>query len=69
MLLNQIGKYITRDIAVHAENVLPAVDDFNKAEFLALLESRKPEMTTAQLSRIKKVIKQLSIKYNFSTDS
>lgn len=59
LLIKEISQCIPRDVPLHAESILPAVDDSNKEEFLALLESRKPEMTPAQLARLKKVIKQL----------
>jgi hypothetical protein len=44
---------------MHAESILPAIDAENKQEFLSLLEARKPEMTAAQLSRLKKATKNL----------
>jgi len=42
-----------------AENSLPAIDDENKVMFLRIVEDRKKEMTTSQLARLKKAMKNL----------
>jgi hypothetical protein len=59
LLAAQLKKCLPRDVPMHAESILPAVDAENKEEFLSILESRKPEMTVSQLARLKKVIKNL----------
>ena len=59
ILTAQLQKCIPRDIPTHAQSILPAIDIQNKEEFLSILEARKPEMTPAQLARIKKVTKNL----------
>jgi hypothetical protein len=57
----QLKKCLPRDVPMHAESILPAVNEGNKAEFLKIVESRKTEMTTAQLSRLKKATKTLAV--------
>ena len=58
-LIEQISICIPRDIPTHSESILCVVDRDNKNELVALLESRKLELTPAQLVRYKKVLKQL----------
>ena len=58
-LLKQIQGSIPRDVPTHSESILCAVDRENKVELLAVMESRQSEMTSAQLTRYKKVLKQL----------
>jgi hypothetical protein len=59
MLTQQLEKCLPRDVPMHAESILPAIDEMNKGEFLKLLEKRKPEMSPSQLTRLKKVIKKI----------
>ena len=59
LLLSQLKKCIPRDVAMHFENSLPAIDDENKVMFLRLAEDRKKELTTSQLARLKKAMKNL----------
>jgi hypothetical protein len=59
ILLSQLKKCIPRDVAMHFENSLPAIDDDNKAMFLRIVEDRKKELTTSQLARLKKAMKNL----------
>jgi hypothetical protein len=59
ILLNQLKTCIPRDVAMHAENILVAVDKANPIEFLSVLENRKSELTPSQLARLKKVIKKV----------
>ena len=58
-LLAQIRICIPRDVPTHAESALPAVDKQNKVDFLSVLESRRSELTPAQLTRYKKVLKRV----------
>jgi hypothetical protein len=60
ILLSQLKKCIPRDVATHFENSLPAIDDENRAVFLRIVENRKKELTTSQLDRLKKAMKNLS---------
>jgi hypothetical protein len=50
---------IPRDVPTHAGNMLVAIDESIKVEFLSILEARHTEMTSSQLSRLKKVIKAI----------
>jgi hypothetical protein len=59
MLMAQLKGCLPRDVPMHTESILPAIDSENKQEFLNIIEDRKPEMTTSQLARLKKVIKNL----------
>ncbi len=59
LLTAQLKKCLPHDVPMHAESILPAIDAENKQEVLSILEARKPEMTAAQLSRLKKVTKNL----------
>ena len=59
ILLSQLKKCIPRDVAMHFENSLPAIDDENKAMFLRIVEDRKKELTNSQLARLKKAMKNL----------
>jgi hypothetical protein len=61
ILLSQLQKCIPRDVPMHAESILVAVDKTDSASFLAVLEKRKPELTTSQLARLNKVIKKVQI--------
>jgi hypothetical protein len=61
-LLNQIQFCIPRDVPTHAESILCAVNQKNKGKLLTLLEARRGELTPAQLTRFKKVLKQLNNK-------
>jgi hypothetical protein len=61
ILLTQLHTCIPRDVPMHAENMLVAVDKANTATFLTVLEKRKPELTGSQLSRLNKVIKKVQI--------
>jgi hypothetical protein len=60
ILLSQLKKCIPRDVAMHFENSLPAIDNENKAMFLRIVEDRKKELTTSQLARLKKAMKNIS---------
>jgi hypothetical protein len=59
LLTAQLKKCIPRDLPMHAESILPAIDADNKAEFLSILDARKPEMTPSQLAGLRKVTKNL----------
>ncbi len=59
ILLSQLKNCVARDVAMHFENSLPAIDDENKVLFLRIVEDRKKEMTASQLTRLKKAEKNL----------
>jgi hypothetical protein len=50
---------IARDVPTHAESMLPAVNQENLIGFKAVIFLRQPELSPAQLSRMKKVLKKL----------
>ena len=58
-LLDQIRVCIPRDVPTHAESILVAVDGKNKGELLNVMEARRAELTPAQLSRFRKVLRSL----------
>jgi len=58
-LLNQIRACLPRDVPTHTESILCAVDHKNKGELLSILEARRVELTPAQLTRFKRVLKQI----------
>jgi hypothetical protein len=59
LLMKYLEACLPRDVPIHAESILPAVDVRRRDEYLAILESRKPEMTASQLVRLKKVTRKL----------
>jgi hypothetical protein len=59
ILLSQLRGCIPRDVAMHFENSLPAIDDENKVIFLKIVEDRKKEMTASQLARLNKAMRNL----------
>jgi hypothetical protein len=59
-LISQLKKCLPRDVPIHAESILPAIDSENKQAFLNILESRKIEMNSSQITRLKKVTKNLT---------
>jgi len=58
-LLGVLKTCIPRDVPTHAESMLPAVNHDNLEQFKAVLLLRQPELSPAQLSRMKKVFKQI----------
>ena len=58
-LLAQLQTCLPRDVPLHAESISRLVGKSNRKEFVAVLESRQSAMTSAQLSRLKKVLKKI----------
>src|SRR5512135_3293474 len=58
-LLTQLQTCLPRDVPLHAESISRLVGKSNRKEFIAVLESRQSAMTSAQLSRLKKVLKKI----------
>ena len=56
-LLKQIRTCTPRDLPTHTTSILCALDQNNKAEVLSILETRREELTPAQVTRFKKVWK------------
>jgi len=61
-LIQQLTNSNSRDLILHAESILPAINSENKKEFLAVLDSRKSELKPSQLTRFKKLIRTLEAK-------
>jgi hypothetical protein len=59
ILFAQLRNCIARDVPLHAESMVVAIDDSNRQEFLAVLASRQKELTTAQAARLGKVMKRI----------
>jgi hypothetical protein len=56
-LLDHLSNCRSKEVPQHSEKTLVAVNGQNKAEFIAVLEKRLPDMTPSQVTRVKKVIK------------
>jgi hypothetical protein len=59
LLMKYLRECLPRDLPAHAESILPAVDARREEEYLAVLESRKPDLTASQLLRLQKVTRRL----------
>ena len=59
ILIAQLQKCIPRDVSTHAESMLCTVNAGNQPEFLAVLAARQPEMSPAQVARLKKVFRKV----------
>lgn len=59
ILLKQLRTCLPRDVATHAESILPAIDKETHARFLAVLALRQPDLSAAQQARLRKVRRQL----------
>ncbi len=57
-LLQHLQTCRPKDIAQHAENILPAVNAANREAFIALLEKRMTDLPPAQVTRIRRCIRQ-----------
>ena len=58
-LIDQLKKSIPRDLLLHTESILPAVNSENKKELLAVLDSRKSEFKPSQTARFRKLLRKL----------
>lgn len=59
-LLKHLSGCRPKEVPQHSEKTLPAVNAANKAEFIKVLEKRMEDLSGSGLSRVKKVIKQVS---------
>jgi hypothetical protein len=57
ILMKHLKTCLPRDVPTHAESIRVAVDRRHQEEFLAILESRRKEMTPAQVARLRKITK------------
>jgi len=62
VLIDNLKKTISRDLLLHTESILPAVNSENKKEVLAVLDSRKSELKPSQSARFKKLLRTLEVK-------
>jgi hypothetical protein len=58
-LLQHLRTCRPKDVPQHAEKIAVAVDAANRAEFVAVLQERMPDLTSSEAARIRKVIKAL----------
>ncbi len=58
-LLNHLRTCRPKDVPQHSEKTVVAVNAGNKSEFIAVLEKRMEDLQGAQLTRVKKVIKEV----------
>ena len=61
ILMGHLQTCNSRDFPLHAESVRVAVDKSNQAEYLAVVQARQSELTSSQLARLKKVLKDLQV--------
>jgi hypothetical protein len=59
-LLKHLSGCRPKEVPQHSEKVIPAINASNKAEFIKVLEKRMEDLSGPGLSRVKKVIKQIS---------
>ena len=59
VLLRQLKTCLPRDVPTHTQSILPAVDESNRGKLLAVLSSRLPDLSPAQTTRLRKVLRQI----------
>jgi hypothetical protein len=59
ILIAQLQKCIPRDVPIHAESISIAVDSIHLLPFLNILDKRKLELSSSQLTRLNRVLKKL----------
>jgi len=50
---------LPRDVPMHAESILTAIDAADRKPFLAILAERQPELSAAQAARLRKTLRKL----------
>jgi hypothetical protein len=58
-LLRRLETCLPRDVPTHALSSLPAIDNASRDRFLAVLDRRRPELSSSQAARLRKVIREL----------
>lgn len=58
-LLQHLKTCRDKDVPQHAEHVFVAVNSGNKAAFIEVLQRRVPDLSEAQLKRVKRILNQL----------
>jgi hypothetical protein len=56
-LIDQLATCYFKEVSEHAERILPAVNESNKAEFIKSLEKRSDELSGSDFTRLKKIIR------------
>lgn len=56
-LLKHLSTCRPRDIPQYAERILPAIDEFNKDEFVAVLKKRQKNLDSAASTRLGRIIR------------
>ena len=59
ILLQILRASIPRDVPMHAESILPALDDANRQQFLDVLASRQGELSPSQLAKVDRIVKKV----------
>ena len=59
VLMELLETCIPRDVPTHAENMLPCINEENKQVILDLIKDRGPELSKAQMTRMKRVIRKI----------
>ncbi len=60
-LLKQLKKCLPRDIPIHTESIVKAVDDNNRQELVTVLRARWDEMKPSQHKRLRKLLKEVDL--------
>ncbi|HZU86998.1 MAG TPA: hypothetical protein VFF78_05915 [Anaerolineaceae bacterium] len=61
-LLHHLQTCRPKEVAQHAESVLPAVNAANKEDYIRVLEKRMSDLSPSQITRLKRCIKTASAK-------
>lgn len=56
-LIKHLSTCYFKEVSEHAERILPAVNEFNKAEFIKSLNKRIEELSGSDFTRLKKIIR------------
>ena len=56
-LIEYISTCRPKDVPQHAERILPAIDEFNKDEFVKVLKKRQKNLDSAAFTRLGRIIK------------
>ena len=59
ILLQILRAAIPRDVPMHAESILPALDDTNRQQFLDVLASRQGELSPSQAAKVRRIVKKV----------
>lgn len=59
ILLGHLKKCLPRDIPMHAESMMCAINRDNQSKFMAVIKKRQTELKPSQIARLKKVLKAM----------